>query len=182
MRVPHADGTLHHAPAHLDDGLLLMMSDIFPTGYYGAMRAVGYLERPILPPVGIGSAGFGAQSLDQAAFVILGCGPVGLCALLTAKSKGVKTVYAVDSVDERLEQARSFGGIPLKLGVDDIPQIIKDATEGRGADGVVEVVGNNAALKSAFDLVRKCGVLSSIGFHTGDLPFTAFEAYAKNLT
>lgn len=182
MRVPHGDGTLQHAPAHLDDSLLIMMSDIFPTGYYGAMRAIGFLQRPLLPPADGSGIGFGTQKLSEAVFVVLGCGPVGLCALLTAKTKGVKTVYAVDSVDQRLEQARLFGGIPLKFGVDDVPQIIKQATDGRGADGIVEVVGNKAALRSAFYLVRKCGVLSSIGFHHGDLPFTATEVYAKNLT
>jgi len=159
-----------------------MMSDIFPTGYYGAMRAIGFLQRPLLPPADGSGIGFGTQKLNEAVFVVLGCGPVGLCALLTAKTKGVKTVYAVDSVDQRLEQARLFGGIPLKFGVDDVPQIIKQATDGRGADGIVEVVGNKAALRSAFYLVRKCGVLSSIGFHHGDLPFTATEVYAKNLT
>ncbi|KAJ9144945.1 Alcohol dehydrogenase superfamily, zinc-type [Pleurostoma richardsiae] len=191
VRVPFADGTLHYAPTHIDDSLLVMMCDIFPTGYYGAMRAIGFLERPLLPASGAGeqqigdtstNGGFVTQSLDEAVFVCLGCGPVGLCALMTAKTKGVKTIYAVDAVDERLEQAKTMGGIPLKLDVDDIPKIINDATGGRGADAVIEVVGNKAALRSAFDLVRSCGVLSSIGFHQADLPFTGLESYSKNLT
>lgn len=114
--------------------------------------------------------------------VCLGCGPVGICALLTARSKGVGTIYVVDSVDERLAEAESMGGIPLKLGRDDIPKVVMAATGGRGADAAIEVVGNKEALRSAFDLVRQCGVLSSIGFHQGELPFTAFEAYQKNLT
>lgn len=188
VRVPNADGTLHHAPSRLDDNLLIMMCDIFPTGYYGAMRAIAFIERPLLPPPKQSSNGTGssspflAQSLNDTVFVVLGCGPVGICAILTAKTKGVKTIYVVDSVDERLEEAKTMGGIPLKLGTDDIQKTILDATGGRGADAVVEVVGNKAALRSAFDLVRQCGVLSSIGFHQGDLPFSAFESYQKNLT
>ncbi|KAM5343858.1 hypothetical protein ACJ41O_012395 [Fusarium nematophilum] len=146
------------------------------------MRAIGFLQQPLLPPVDGISARFRAQKLEEAIVVLLGCGPVGLCALLTAKSKNIKTVYAVDAVDQRLEQARAFGGIPLKIGVDDIPKIVGEATDGRGADAAIEVVGNQAALRSAFDLVRKCGVLSSIGFHHDELPFTAAEAYSKNLT
>ena len=154
-----------------------MMCDIFPTGYYGAMRAIEFIQRPLLQ-----SSGFVAQPLKEAVFVILGCGPVGICALLTARTKGVGSIYVVDSVDERLAEAEKMGGIPLKLGRDDIPKIIKEATDGRGADAVIEVVGNKAALRSAFDLVRTCGVLSSIGFHQGEVPFTAFESYQKNIT
>ncbi|KIX04245.1 uncharacterized protein Z518_07799 [Rhinocladiella mackenziei CBS 650.93] len=167
VRVPFADGTLKSAPDNLDDELLIMMCDIFPTGYYGAMRAIECFRSP--------------DQTNDAIFVCLGCGPVGLCAILTARSKGVRTIYAVDSVDDRLDQAAKLGGIPLNLGRDDIQATVMDATHGRGADAVVEVVGNNTALRSAFDLLRPCGVLSSIGFHQGDLPFTALESYQKNL-
>jgi len=185
VRVPYADGTLQHAPARLDDRLLIMMCDIFPTGYYGAIRAIEFVQRPLVgPPTSAPprAGGFVPQSLDEAVFVCLGCGPVGICALLTARSKGVRTIFAVDAVDERLAEAESMGGIPLKLGRDDIPKAVMESTDGRGADGVIEVVGNKAALRSAFDLVRQCGVLSSIGFHQGELPFTAFESYQKNIT
>ncbi|KAJ5217563.1 uncharacterized protein N7469_011188 [Penicillium citrinum] len=92
---------------------------------------------------------------------------IGLCAILTAKVLGAGTVYAVDSVDDRLEEARKMGARPLNLGTDDIPGTIKSATNGRGADAVVESVGNKSAMRLAFDLVRPCGVLSSIGFHQG---------------
>ncbi|KAI0136177.1 chaperonin 10-like protein [Xylariales sp. AK1849] len=193
VRVPFADGTLHLAPARIDDSLLVMMCDIFPTGYYGAMRAIGFLERPLLPSASLAVAqdqnktrstyiGFGSQSLDEAVLVCLGCGPVGLCAIMTAKTKGAKTIYAVDTVAERLDQARTMGAIPLKLGEDDIHAIILEATGNRGADAVIEVVGNKPALRSAFELVRQCGVLSSIGFHQSELPFTGLESYTKNLT
>ncbi|KAI1610531.1 chaperonin 10-like protein [Exophiala viscosa] len=188
VRVPYADGTLQPAPETVPEDLLIMMSDIFPTGYYGAMRAIEYFA-PTSSSSGElnGDSGTHAalslkmQTLDKAIFVCLGCGPVGLCAILTARSKGVRTIYVVDSVDDRLEQAAKLGGIPLKLGRDDIPAIIKEATGGRGADAVIEVVGNTTAMRSAFDLLRPAGVLSSLGFHQGDLPFTALDCYQKNL-
>ncbi|OQV08807.1 hypothetical protein CLAIMM_13025 [Cladophialophora immunda] len=187
VRVPFADGTLHPAPEYVDDDLLIMMCDIFPTGYYGAMRAVEYFRTPGMEN-GNGtyhldnqSGLLKTQNLADAVFVCLGCGPVGLCAILTARSKGVRTIYVVDSVDDRLDQAAKLGGIPLKLGRDDVKEMVMNVTEGRGADAVVEVVGNKPALRSAFDLLRPCGVLSSIGFHQGDLPFTALECYQKNL-
>lgn len=197
VRVPFADGTLQLAPKVVSDDLLIMMCDIFPTGFYGATRATDAFSKSPQGHTnghsngemnGVGSGGvvkshnnFLLQSLYESVFVCLGCGPVGLCAIITALSRGVKTIYCVDSVDERLEEARKMGGIPLKLGQDNIKQIILDATQQRGADAVIEVVGNQAALKSAFDLLRPCGVLSSIGFHQGDLPFTGLDCYSKNL-
>jgi threonine dehydrogenase-like Zn-dependent dehydrogenase len=74
-----------------------------------------------------------------------------------------------------------MGALPLKLGTDDIPGIVQSATAGRGADAVVEIVGNQSAMRLAIDLVRPCGIVSSVGFHQGELPYTAFEAYSKNL-
>ena len=127
MRVPYADGSLQHAPARLDDSLLIKMCDIFPTDYYGAMRAIEFSQRPLLQ-----SSGFVAQPLDEAVFVILGCEPMGICALLTAKTKGVGKIYVVDSVEERLAEAEKVGGIPLKLGHDDILKIVKENTGGCG--------------------------------------------------
>ena len=180
VRVPFADGTLSEAPEELSDELLIMMSDIFPTGFYGATRALQAFQ-PISHHTRNGHSEFHHQSLSEAVFVCLGCGPVGLCAIITAKSKGVKTLYAVDSVDDRLAEAKKMGAIPLKLGRDDIDEIIMQATDNRGADAVIEVVGNTAALKSAFKLLRQCGVLSSLGFHQGELPFTGLECYQKNV-
>ena len=183
VRIPHADGTLFPAPDGMDDKTLLMMSDIFPTGYYGVTRATSFFasESESLDQTA-STAEFKQQNISDSVFVIIGCGPVGLCAVLTARSKGVRHLYAVDTVDDRLEQAKRFGATPLNFERDDIKQNILDATEGRGADAVVEVVGNRAALRSAYDLVRPCGFISSVGFHQGDLPFTALEAYLKNLT
>ncbi|KAK5189712.1 hypothetical protein LTR20_009275 [Exophiala xenobiotica] len=199
VRVPFADGTLQPAPTTVDDELLIMMCDIFPTGYYGAARAIQYFESQARELEGINSnatkqsqshsepqsqqqvASFEIQTLQDCVFVCLGCGPVGLCSILTCLNKQVGKVFAVDAVDDRLAEAEKWGAIPLKLGRDDIKGKILEATDGRGADAVIELVGNAAALKSAFEFVRPAGCISSIGFHQGEVPFTAFEAYAKNL-
>lgn len=168
VRVPDADGTLLPAPEGMEDELLVMMSDIFPTGYYGAMRAVTTLQQ-------------NNQPLGSVVMVCLGCGIVGLCAIMTAVYKGIGTVFCVDSAEDRLKQAELMGGIPLRLEVDDIQAAVLKATDGRGADAVVESVGNKPALRSAFELLRPCGVLSSLGFHQSEMPFTALEGYQKNI-
>jgi threonine dehydrogenase-like Zn-dependent dehydrogenase len=107
---------------------------------------------------------------------------VGICAIAAARSKGIKTIFAVDSVEDRLDEAKDLGAIPLQLGVDDISERVRAATDGRDADGVIELVGNQAALRSAFDLLRPAGVLSSVGFHQAQLPFTGLKCYLKGLT
>ncbi|QKX60002.1 uncharacterized protein TRUGW13939_07144, partial [Talaromyces rugulosus] len=191
VRVPYADSTLETIPPEVSDEQMIIMCDIFPTGYYGAMKALMKLKngRETAESIVGGTLhapsalrpNFKQQPLSEAVVVCLGCGPVGVCAVLTAKVLGAGTVYAVDSVDDRLEEARKMGAIPLNLNTDDISAIVKSVTGGRGADAVVESVGNQSALKLAFDVVRACGVISSIGFHQSELPFTGFEAYSKNI-
>jgi threonine dehydrogenase-like Zn-dependent dehydrogenase len=112
--------------------------------------------------------------------VIIGCGPVALCAIACAKYHfGLEHVYAVDSVPQRLENAEKLGAIPLKI--EDAKEIILEITEGRGADQVIEIVGNKSALGLAYDLIRPWGFLSICGYHQGDFAFSANQAYFKNL-
>lgn len=200
VRVPFANSTLEHLPDTVPVDRMLLMCDIFPTGYYGAMRAITKVLRNTdtaktvpevsggLPTIeGIDSVLLNPQFIKQRpgdlVVLCLGCGPVGLCAILTAKvlvgERG--TVVAVDSVADRLEEARKMGAVTLNLATDDVVAEVKMLTDGRGADAVVESVGNKSALRLAYDAIRVCGALSSIGFHQGDLPFTAAEAYAKNI-
>ncbi|CAG8015545.1 unnamed protein product [Penicillium olsonii] len=195
VRVPFADGTLQHVPANLDGRLLIMMCDIFPTGYYGALRAIeGLLTQytskltSFLPAKQNGRNDNGEygtsadERLRQSTIAVLGCGPVGICAIAAARSQGIETVFAIDSVQDRLAEAASFGAVPIILGREDVKARVMEETDGRGADAVVEVVGSKSALRSAFDLIRPCGILSSVGFNQGELPFTALECYQKNIT
>lgn len=74
----------------------------------------------------------------------------------------VDTVYAIDSVPERLEEAAKLGAIPINLNDDPVAKI-KKATDGRGADVVMELVGHADAFMLAFDMIRPWGQISSIG-------------------
>ncbi|KAH8697579.1 chaperonin 10-like protein [Talaromyces proteolyticus] len=191
VRVPYAESTLEAIPDEVSDERMIIMCDIFPTGYYGAMKALMKLKLgketaesivgDILHTPSALRPSFRQQPLSQVVVVCLGCGPVGVCAVLTAKVLGAGTVYAVDSVEDRLEEARKMGALPLNLKTDDVLATVKSATDGRGADAVVESVGNQSALRLAFDVVRACGAISSIGFHQSELPFSGFEAYSKNI-
>lgn len=156
VRVPFADGTAMKAPPEIDDNALVLMADIFPTGWFGARNAFNAL---------------GAQDPTEATVVVVGCGPVGLCAIVSALEYKPKHLFAIDSVDSRLELARSLGAEPINFAKDRDAMIsrIKEATDGRGADAVIEVVGLSPALKTAYDVLRPFGFISSIGVHNAEV-------------
>jgi threonine dehydrogenase-like Zn-dependent dehydrogenase len=158
VRVPLADGTVMKAPPGIKDMALVLMADIFPTGFFGAKNAF-----KLLTP----------EQISNSTAVVVGCGPVGLCAIISALSFKPKHVFAVDSVDSRLEVARSLGAEPLNFmkNKQGMGERIKEVTEGRGADIVIEVVGLSPALETAFDLIRPFGIISSIGVHNGEVSF-----------
>lgn len=103
--------------------------------------------------------------------VLIGCGPVGLCALIAAVSMKPKHIFAIDSVPSRLALAESLGAEPLNFMTDGegMKRRILEATEGRGADVVIEVVGMSPALRTAYDVMRPWGVISSVGVHNGEV-------------
>lgn len=115
----------------------------------------------------------------DAVCVILGCGPVGSCAIIAACEK-FSTVYAIDSVPSRLALAKSYGAIPLNLNEEPIKAVLA-ATEGRGADAVLEIVGHADALTLAIDLARVGGVVVSSGVHTHNIDMPGRTLYNKNL-
>lgn len=160
VRVPFADATLLPLPAgvSLEDALLL--GDVLSTGFFCAQAA----------------------ELDAGSTcAVVGCGPVGLMAILGARELGAREIYAIDSVPERLAQAERFGAIPVDP--EGAAALVRDRTEGRGADAVLEVVGSPEAGRLAFDLVRPCGVVSVVGVHNeAQFSFSPAEAYGKNLT
>jgi len=162
VRVPLADSTLLGLPENvsLEEGLFL--GDIFSTGYFCA-------DMVDINPNGT--------------YAIVGCGPVGLFAIFGAKELGAKKIYAIDSVTERLKLAEKFGAIPLNYLKNNPVELIREVTDGRGADAALEVVGSQEAGRLAFDLVRPGGIISTVGVHTEKyVAFSPVEAYNKNIT
>jgi threonine dehydrogenase-like Zn-dependent dehydrogenase len=158
VRVPLADGTVMKAPPEIDDKALVLMADIFPTGFFGATNAFKLLS---------------PEQIAESTVVVIGCGPVGLCAIMAAANYRPKHLFAVDSVNSRLDIAKSLGAVPLNFQTNKAGMVekIKAVTDGRGADVVIEVVGLSPALRTAFDLLRPWGIISSIGVHNGEVSF-----------
>ncbi|CAI7649313.1 unnamed protein product [Penicillium pancosmium] len=169
VRVPNAEGTVMKAPEGVDEKYLVLLGDIFPTGYFAAFNAL----KNSTP-----------EQIAEQTVVVIGLGPVGLCALINVLEFKPKHVLAVDSVPSRLELARSLGGEPWNFMTDreGLDKRVKELTEGRGADAVVEVVGLSPALRTAYELLRPWGTISSVGVHNAEIPWDGNDAYSKNLT
>ena len=102
--------------------------------------------------------------------------------ILAAKDLGAENLFAIDYSNERLQMAKEFGAASLNPSEVDVRSAILDATNGRGADAVMEVVGSPEALRLAIDLLRPGGTISSVGVHTAkNFSFSPGEAYDKNL-
>ncbi|KAB2569589.1 putative zinc-binding alcohol dehydrogenase [Lasiodiplodia theobromae] len=170
VRVPLADTTLTKAPVNVNPRNLILMADIFPTGFFAARNAFSRLTR---------------QQARTTTVAVIGCGPVGLCALAaTASVHQPAHLLAIDAVPSRLQNAASLGAEPFNYQIqrNELDSRIQELTQGRGVDVVLELVGAKAALGMAFDLVRPGGTISSVGVHSSEFPFTATQAYDKNVT
>jgi threonine dehydrogenase-like Zn-dependent dehydrogenase len=87
------------------------------------------------------------------------------------------TVFATDPTPARRELAAKHGAIALPI--DELKQAVLDATDGRGADAALELVGNESALHASLDLVRNFGVVSSIGMHIRPVTLDGGQLYGK---
>ncbi|RMF61282.1 MAG: alcohol dehydrogenase [Calditrichaeota bacterium] len=162
VRVPLAETTLLPVPKGVSSEDALLLGDVFATGYFCA-------EMAEVKPDGI--------------YAVLGCGPVGLMAVVAARELGAEHLYAVDAVPSRLRLAEHFGAMTLNFEQGDVVAALRDATSGRGVDAVLEAVGSPEAGQTAFELVRPGGVIATVGVHTeARMAFTPTQAYDKNLT
>ena len=146
VRVPFADTSTYPVPAGVNDEDLLMLADILPTSY-----EVGVLRGQITPG-------------DVVA--VVGSGPIGLSAMMTAKLFSPAHIIAIDLADTRLEAAKRFGAdIVINSGREDALAIVRGLTDGLGADVAIEAVGVPESFEMATDLVRPGGRIANVGVH-----------------
>jgi len=162
VRVPLAESTLLPVPETIHPEEALLLGDVFSTGYFCADRA---------------------DVEPGAKVAVIGCGPVGLMAIIGARELGATAIYAIDAIPERLRLAEQFGATAVNYKEQDTVALLRENTEGRGADAVLEAVGSPAAGRLAFELIREGGTISTAGVHTeAQLAFSPVEAYDKNMT
>jgi threonine dehydrogenase-like Zn-dependent dehydrogenase len=164
LLVPEADLTLRKIPENggLGDEDVLFVGDILTTGY-DAVRKTDMRPGDVV--------------------AVIGCGPVGLCTVMAARALGAGTVVASDMVPERRKLAESLGATVVNPQETDPADVVLELTDWRGADVVVDAVGNEQALAACFPLVRMGGTISLPGMYvedTGQIPIG--DLWLKNIT
>lgn len=146
VRIPHAETSLYPLPGGADEEAMAMLSDILPTGF-----ECGVLNGKVAP---------------GASVAIVGAGPIGLAALLTAQLYSPAEIIMIDLDDNRLDVARRFGATQTinSSAVDAADQVLK-LTGGRGVDTAIEAVGIPATFELCESLVAPGGVIANIGVH-----------------
>jgi alcohol dehydrogenase len=163
VRTPHADMSLHHIPAGADEEPLVMLSDILPTGF-----ECGVLNGKVQPGNTV---------------AIVGAGPVGLAALLTAKLYSPAEIVMIDRDNNRLEMAKSFGATAVFNSADvNAPQAVMKMTGGRGVDTAIEAVGVPDTFELCQELVAAGGTIANIGVHGKAASLHLERLWDRNIT
>jgi threonine dehydrogenase-like Zn-dependent dehydrogenase len=136
LRVPQAHfGPIKVPENGAPDERYLFLSDVLPT----AWQAVEYAAIP-----------------EGGSVAVYGLGPIGQMCARIARHRGAETVIGVDSVPERLEMARRHGVEAIDSSEhEDVPEIIRGMTDGRGPDGVIDAVGMEAHGAHVAELAQK---------------------------
>lgn len=161
LLVPRANLTLRRVPEKITSDVALFAGDVMGTGFHAIAHG-------------------GMRSGDTVA--VLGLGPVGLCAVQAALAGGAVGVFAIDTVEERLEMAASFGATPLHLTEQDPKREVRAATGGFGVDLAVDAVGDPGPLALAISLARDAGTVSGIGAYSGRAEIPLGLAWLKGLS
>ncbi|MYW06535.1 alcohol dehydrogenase catalytic domain-containing protein [Streptomyces sp. SID3343] len=142
VAIPAADAWLMPVPQDIGVDNAVLLTDALPTGWTAAVRA------DITP---------------GATVLVIGLGPVGLYALQAAQVLGAGRILAADRVPARLAMAERLGAEPIDGTKGDIVEQVLAATGGRGADAVIEAVGQDATLTAAISAVRTSRTVSVVG-------------------
>ena len=145
-RIPYADNSLYPIPVGADEEALVMLSDILPTGF-----ECGVLNGKVQP---------------GGTVAIVGSGPIGLAALLTAQFYSPAEIIMIDLDDSRLEVAKRFGATStVNSGDGKAVASVMKLTDGRGVDTAIEAVGMPATFELCARLVAPGGTIANIGVH-----------------
>lgn len=164
VHIPHADGSLYHAPKTVEDDALVMLSDIFPTSF-----EIGVQSSDVKPG-------------DTVA--IIGAGPIGLAALLTAQFYSPSKIIMIDLSESRLEAAKAFGATHTICSgdVEEVKAKINEITEGYGVDIAMECVGYPATFDVAQKIISIGGHIANLGVHGKPVSFDLQDLWIKNIS
>jgi len=162
VRIPHADNSLYPIPAGSDEDALVMLSDILPTGF-----EIGVLYGAVKPG-------------DVVA--IVGAGPVGMAALLTAQFFSPGELIMIDADKSRLAMAKKFGATrTINNSKENVAEIIFSETKD-GVDVAIEAVGVPQTFDICQTIVRPGGHIANIGVHGKSVDLQLQTLWIRNIT
>jgi alcohol dehydrogenase len=162
VRVPFADSSLHRLPEGVSDEAAVMLSDILPTGF-----EIGVRNGRVEPG-------------DVVA--VIGAGPVGLAAMMTAGLYGASRIIAIDLDANRVEQATGFGATDaVNSGGAGWRDAVLAMTDGLGVDVAIEAVGVPATFEMATDLIRPGGTVANVGVHGKSVELKLQDLWIKDV-
>jgi alcohol dehydrogenase len=162
-RVPFADNSVYKVPEQLSNDQVLFLADILPTSF-----EVGVLNGMVTPG-------------DVVA--VVGAGPIGLAAMLTAQLYTPRLIVAIDLDGGRLESARRFGAdVVINNGSEDAVALVMELTDGLGADVAFEAVGVQPTFELATELIRPCGRVANIGVHGKPVTLHLEKLWIRDVT
>ncbi len=163
VRIPYADFSLYPMPEGADEAALVMLSDILPTGF-----ECGVLNGKVQPGNTV---------------AIVGSGPIGLAALLTAQFYSPAQIIMIDLDNNRLEVARRFGATAVVNSTDgNAVNTIMKMTSGCGVDTAIEAVGIPATFELCEKIVAPGGVIANIGVHGTKVDLHLENLWDRNIT
>ena len=163
VRIPHADMSLYPIPDGADEEALVMLSDILPTGF-----ECGVLNGKVAPGTTV---------------AIVGAGPIGLAALLTAQFYSPAEIIMIDLDDNRLAVAKRFGATATINSADGkAPTTVMQLTGGRGVDTAIEAVGIPATFALCEAVVAVGGTIANIGVHGTKVDLHLERLWDRNIT
>lgn len=162
VRIPHADNSLYLAPEGMNDEALVMLSDILPTGH-----EIGVIDGCVKPGDTI---------------AIVGAGPIGMAALLTAQFYSPAKIYMIDLDENRLKLAKEWGATEtINSSTEDAAKKIMAETSD-GVDVAIEAVGAPATFDLCQQIVRPGGHIANIGVHGKSVDLKIQDLWIKNIT
>jgi alcohol dehydrogenase len=163
VRIPYADNSLYPIPEGADEEALVMLSDILPTGF-----ECGVLNGRVQP----GST-----------VAIVGSGPIGLAALLTAQFYSPAEIIMIDLDDNRLDVAKRFGATAAINSADgSAAETVMKMTGGGGVDTAIEAVGIPATFELCEKIVAPGGIIANIGVHGTKVALHLERLWDRNIT
>jgi alcohol dehydrogenase len=161
-RIPFAETSVYKIPAELTDEQVLFLADILPTAY-----EVGVLNGKVEPGDTI---------------AIVGAGPIGLAAIMTARLRSPAKIIAIDLDDGRLARALDFGAdVVINNGTEDALARVMELTGGRGVDTAIEAVGVPATFELCTELIRAGGRVANVGVHGCSVTLHLEKLWIRNV-